>query len=476
MGHEPPAVLEAITDVLRDAMDEWRVPGAALGVSSLAAESHEFVGTTNIEHPLPITAETVFQVGSISKVFTATAIMRLCETNDLDLDEPIRRWLPELNLRDREATAGVTLRHLMEHTGGWFGDYDVDTGRGEDALRKLLPVIESARQATPLGRHYHYNNLGFALAGLVIEAATGAPFERAVEALVIQPAALGNTSFFPEQVIFKRLAAGHISDRNGTRLTEYSRPRARVANGGVLSCLADVLHFGRIHLRLGEADNGAVLLTEASARAMQVPSAVTGVDNEHRGIGWGVSTRYGLKLLEHGGSTPGFQAQLWVWPDEALVVALLTNASTGGGVIWQVHQALLTSFAGGDIPLARAAISEAEFEELRGYYMGGGVLEIGGSADAPMLATWLGSMFDPATQAIARTNTEDRFEVTDGLFSGTQFDLLRAPDGRIEFLRYSGSRLFKRVSAARHVERLEPVVELHAEFAPHLAALKKVYA
>jgi len=184
---------QGLAPTIERTMAEFRVPGVAFTVASADETHSRHFGVTHLAHPLEITDETIFQVGSISKIFTGTTVMRLVENGVLDLDVPVRRWIPDLVLADPEAASGVTLRHLLQHTGGWHGDYSADTGRGDDALERMRPLIAAAPQRTPLGSHYHYNNLGFVLAGLVIQTAAGKPFETVVRELVLAPLGLDKT-------------------------------------------------------------------------------------------------------------------------------------------------------------------------------------------------------------------------------------------------------------------------------------------
>ena len=107
---------------------------------------------TSIEHPLEVDAETLFQIGSITKTVTGTLALQLVEKGELDLDAPIRRYLPTLRLADDDVAERVTTRHLLTHTGGWYGDYFADPSRGDDALERILPELAELPQLAPLGQ------------------------------------------------------------------------------------------------------------------------------------------------------------------------------------------------------------------------------------------------------------------------------------------------------------------------------------
>src|SRR5438309_6648692 len=141
------------------AMERLQVPGVAVGVLRAGDETHEGFGVTSVEDPLPVDATTLFQIGSITKTFTATAVMRLVEQGKLDLDVPVRAYLPELRLASEEVAARVTLRHALTHVSGWPGDLFEDQGPGDDAIRLMVNQIARLPQLTGLGEVWSYNNV-----------------------------------------------------------------------------------------------------------------------------------------------------------------------------------------------------------------------------------------------------------------------------------------------------------------------------
>src|SRR5438477_11584995 len=114
-------------------MREHPVPGVAVGIIAQGEETASGFGVTNVDHPLPVDGDTLFQIGSITKTVTATALMRLVERGTVSLDAPARTYVPELRLRHAGVAAAVTLGHLLTHGGGGFGDFFHDTGVGDDA-------------------------------------------------------------------------------------------------------------------------------------------------------------------------------------------------------------------------------------------------------------------------------------------------------------------------------------------------------
>jgi CubicO group peptidase (beta-lactamase class C family) len=141
------------------------VPGAAIGIEHDGAEAVYGWGATSIENPLDVDPTMLFQIGSITKTVTGTIAMQLVAQGRLDLDAPVRRYLPELRLADDDGAARVTMRHLLTHTGGWFGDHFTDPSRVDDALEQIVAELPELPQLAPLAEIWSYCNSGFYIAG-----------------------------------------------------------------------------------------------------------------------------------------------------------------------------------------------------------------------------------------------------------------------------------------------------------------------
>jgi CubicO group peptidase (beta-lactamase class C family) len=196
-----------LLDLIAKLADEFDVPGIAAGVWHAGETSFACHGVTSIENPLPIDVHTLFQAGSIGKTYTATALLRLAETGRVELDAPVRRYVPALHLADATAAAQVTLLQLLNHTAGWEGDFFVDTGEGEDALARYVSRLDEVAQLTPPGSAFSYNNAAFCLAGRVIENVTGDSYERAIRKLLLL-ALMTNAS--PGGLVLNRIARQRV--------------------------------------------------------------------------------------------------------------------------------------------------------------------------------------------------------------------------------------------------------------------------
>src|SRR5512134_244980 len=174
------ALFDDVCATVEAKVEETETPGVAVGLLHDGVEQHAGFGVTSVESPVDVTPDTLFQIGSITKTFTGTVAMILVERGELDLDAPVRSYLPKLALADRDVAERVTTRHLLMHTAGWVGDYFADHGGGDDALARMVADLEQLPQLTPLGQVWSYNNAGFYLAGRVIEVIAGEPYERVV--------------------------------------------------------------------------------------------------------------------------------------------------------------------------------------------------------------------------------------------------------------------------------------------------------
>ena len=153
-------------------MKRLEVPGVAVGIWHKGKEFADGFGVTNLEHPLAVTADTLFQTGSISKTFTGTMLMQLVEQGKVDLDAPAKKYIKDLKLRDKNAERKVTVRQPLTHMGGWVGDYFNDFGNGDEALDRMVKDIAKLPQVQPLGTIWSYNNTGFNIAARLIEIVT----------------------------------------------------------------------------------------------------------------------------------------------------------------------------------------------------------------------------------------------------------------------------------------------------------------
>ena len=327
-----------LDEVVRHAMAEWQIPGVTVAmVHDGEVETHGY-GVISLDTNYPTHPDTLFQVGSNSKVFTATLVMRMVEAGLLDLDAPIATYLPDLTLADPTAAATITLRQLLSHTSGLEGDRFEDTGEGDDALARYVAGAGDWAQETAPGRHWSYCNSGFGIAGRIVEVVTGTGFEAAMKERVFDPLGLERSFYFAHEAIVYSAAAGHTQlpgqDAPHVALPYHIGRRAHAA-GGIIASAGDLLEFLRFHMGDGTV-NGARVLTLESIRAMQHPQ-VTITGEQSWGIGWGLRTIDEARIIEHSGGTHGNITRMLAVPEKAFGLVVLTNGNRGGHVIEAVE-------------------------------------------------------------------------------------------------------------------------------------------
>jgi CubicO group peptidase (beta-lactamase class C family) len=331
------------------------VPGATLAVRRTGAGADELVelatGVLNRATGVPVTPDSVFQIGSITKVWTTTLVMQLVDEGRLDLDAPLVEVLPDLQLGDPDVAKRVTMRHLLTHTSGIDGDVLTDTGRGDDCLERYVAALADVGQSHPLGATFSYCNSGFALAGRVVEVLTGQTWDAALRERVIGPLGLTHTSTLPEEAVLHRVAVGHVAAEPGADpdpVTSWLLPRSLGPAGLVNSTAAELTAFAALHLRDGLTADGARLLSAAAAgemRSRQVDLPAHSIGDSW-GLGWIRHDRDGGEVLGHDGGTLGQAAFLRVLPAQGLAIALLTNGGDVLGLSADLLGELLGELAG----------------------------------------------------------------------------------------------------------------------------------
>jgi CubicO group peptidase (beta-lactamase class C family) len=445
--------------LVAEEVERSRVPGFALGLLHAGEEHSAGFGVTNLQHPLSVDGDTLFQIGSITKTFTATAAMRLVEEGRLDLDAPVRNYVPQLRLRDEQVAASVTPRHLLTHTPGWIGDYFSDTGRGDDALARYVSELADVEQLTPPGALYSYCNSGFSLLGRVIEALTGETYEAALQRLVLSPLGLERSFLFPEDVMTERFAVGHAGVRESRPqvLKPWALPRSATPAGGIIASVRELLRYAR--LQLGDAATPSIL-SPASLAAMRQPLVqATGLPDSFIGLAWHI----GRSNINHSGGTLGQRAFLLVNPEHGVALATLANARAGDQVIrravrWVGAQLLKLPRPPETPPIS---VDSAVLESCAGLYTAPTRdVEVGRLGEALVLREIPKGGFPkrdsppvpgpPPAPFRCGFYAEDRLVGLDPPYTEARAEVIRDASGAVKWLRFSG-RIHSRVipSSAR---------------------------
>lgn len=352
-------------------MKRLDVPGVSIGIWHRRKEHTAGFGVTSVEHPLPITADTLFQVGSISKTFTGTMLMQLAEQKKVDLDAPVRTYIKDFKLHDEDVAKRVTIRHLLTHQGGWVGDYFNDFGNGDDALDRMVKEISKLPQVQPLGTIWSYNNAGFNIASRVIEVVTRKPYEQAAQEMLLDHLGLDMTYFYPSDILIThRFVAGHYKENKKVKVARpWAIGRAGNGVGGVVSTVRDLLKYARFHMGDGNSESGKRVLLRKGLEAMRVPQVNAG-DRGDMGITWFIRYADGVTAYAHGGATHGQQAYFFYIPDKDFALAILTNSEDGGIITAQTFGWALDIYFGIKLKTPTPVKTpRSELEEYIGRYL-----------------------------------------------------------------------------------------------------------
>lgn len=346
-----------------------KIPGAVLGITYQDESAVFATGITHVDHPLPVNKDTLFQIGSISKTFTALLGMRLIEEGLLKLDEPITGYLADTPLEELAIMQGVTLRNLFQHNAGWIGDWFPGLWHGEDAIARYAYSMIANRRLTPLGQVYSYNNAGFAIAGFIYETVTGQSFPDLMQQMLFIPMGLHRTYYRPWDVMMQRIASGHdVREGEAFALPIWSIGLSSAPKGGIISTAGDLQTYGQFWLAGGITRSGEQLISPESLKAMFELIPI-GIIPERIGLAWFGHDLYSQRIYYHGGQTVGQTARLTLVPDSDMVIACLTNSNRGGMLNEQITDWALRNIGGLDRePLPVVEMAAEALDEYAGEY------------------------------------------------------------------------------------------------------------
>lgn len=444
------------------------VPGAAVGIYHDGVEQYAFHGVTSVENPLPVDASTLFQFGSTGKTYTATAILRLVDQGRVELSAPVRRYVPELRLKDESVAERVTVLHLLNHTAGWDGDHHKDTGAGDDALARYVASMADIDQVSDLGAEVSYNNASLSLAGRLIENVTGTTYEKAIQDLLLDPIGLTGTYIFPSDIMTRRFAVGHNNSADGTVTVArpWPLPRSATPAGGLSATAADQIAWARFHLADGRLPSGEQVLADHLVRSMrtatvEMPGNALG---DAVGISWMLRRRGDVTLVQHGGTTIGQHSAFVMVPERDFAVIVLTNCGPSGEQLnTEIVDWALETYLGvvEPEPDILAATSET-LDEYAGEYDAIAysvritpnvphlTVEM---AIKPDVLAEIGDLGEPPepVQLGLLADAPDQYVATDGVMKGMRGYFTRDESGRINSVNLGGRRCDRLAATADHI-------------------------
>jgi CubicO group peptidase (beta-lactamase class C family) len=344
---------------LDEAAARHDVPGAAVAVGVGDDLAEAATGVVNRDTGVEATPDSVFQIGSVTKAWTASLVMQLVDDGLVDLDAPVRRYLPEFGVVDAAVSETVTARQLLSHTGGFDGDLFEDTGRGDDALARLLAFMRTgAAQVHPPGELFSYCNAGYCVLGALVAKLRGGTWESVLRERLIGPLGVTRMSLFAEEAILFRAAVGHLPQPDGgpQRVSPmYQMPRSNAPAGATPSAAPrELVRFGRMFLADGVAEDGTRVLPAGTFAAMREPQVTLPPLGERYAARWGLGLMLfdwdGVPVVGHDGGTIGQIACWRIVPDRGVVVAVNANGGAAGALLDDLLTEVFAEVAGVRVP------------------------------------------------------------------------------------------------------------------------------
>ena len=310
-------------------MAAQRIPGLAIGIVQGDRVAYVRGFGTADDSGREVTPQTPFIIGSVAKSITALAIMQLVEAHRVDLDAPVRRYLPWFRVGDEKASAEITVRHLLNHTSGlstktgrsFQGNGDTSGTALERTVRKLKTVGLTA----PVGSKYQYSTVNYAVLGLIVQTVAGQPYESYVQTKIFDPLQMRSSYTSEAAAQPAGLATGHNYWFGRPRTANLAYNRGLVPAGYLISSAEDMAHYVVSQLNGGSYDGTSVLspdgIAELHRPAVQTPKADTSY-----GMGWFVGPRNDIPAIHHQGETFNFHANVVLIPQSRRGVVVLMNA------------------------------------------------------------------------------------------------------------------------------------------------------
>ena len=328
-------------NMIRKLMDDYNVAGMSVAlIRDGEIVSTQGYGLRDAAAQLPMTADTVLPIGSITKTFTALALGMLVDEGKLNWDEPVKTYIPSLKLSSELLTENVTVRDLMCHRTG-VPKYDLQAiycvmEDGAEMVRSLEYLETNMAFRTGL----QYSNQMVSLAGYLVEVITGTPYQEFVRERIFRPLGMQSTDFEIESLAgYENTSKGYVF-ANGTFIEPpYMHLGAFAPSGAIVSTASDMAKYALFHLS-GGASDGRRLISEENLRQMHSPQVIgtpyfwnfEEFQSTEYGLGWFTDIYRGVKMIGHGGNTNGFSAQMTLLPAQNAAIVALSNATSSFSV------------------------------------------------------------------------------------------------------------------------------------------------
>ena len=337
---EPPQAAAAVADAIT-LLDLWldeqlvyhQIPGLAIGVvygqELIWAKGY---GMSDLDAGVPMTPSTLFRIGSVTKVFTATAILQLRDAGKLELTDPISEHLSGFSVHDPFADAPpITVWNLLTHTSGLPREAAVPywTDHVFPDRDGLLAAAATQTLLFPPGTRYHYSNLGVSLLGAIIEEVSGERYPDYIEAHILTPLGMTRSLVDPDTgTVDEQLATAYMRRQpDGSRqIMQYYETRGMAAMGSIVSSVEDMARFAALNLQAGVSTADAAVLSTATLNEMHRPQWVYPDWSGAMGLGFRIAPRDGVDTVSHGGWIGDHRTHLLLVPSSRVGVIAMVNA------------------------------------------------------------------------------------------------------------------------------------------------------
>jgi CubicO group peptidase (beta-lactamase class C family) len=302
--------------LIRTAMERHEIPGLNIMIrqDGEILEQHSY-GFANLEHSVPVKAETVFQIGSIGKQFAATAVMLLVEAGKINLEAAIGTYFSDVP----DSWSGVKVKHLLTHTASVpseFDGTDLRTDLSEDEL--LEKILTGTLEFAP-GDQFAYSNDGYKLVGILISKVSGMFYGDFLQQEIFRPLGMTTAQIIDDAAIIPNRAAGYVHGGPDLRNQDWVSPTFNsTADGAIYMTLEDFAHWDNA-LRQNK------ILSASSLEQMWTPTVLNDGSTSSYGFGWGLYDIHGLRCVGHGGEWQGFTAHFFKSLIDDLSITTLTN-------------------------------------------------------------------------------------------------------------------------------------------------------
>lgn len=320
----PESDLEAQIDALLSKVYKPDEPGAAVLVKKQGQVIfRKGYGLANMELQVPVEPDMIFRLGSITKQFTAVAILILNEQGKLSLQDEITKFLPDYPTQGKR----ITVEHLLTHTSGIKSYTDMPEWlpllRKDMTLQEIIDLFKNQPMEFAPGERWKYNNSGYILLGAIIEKASGKSYAQFLEDHIFGPLGMKHSCYDSTSRLIPRRVPGYSRGNSGFENAPYLSMTQPYAAGALLSSVDDLAVWNEALL------TRKLIKRDSLEQAFSSFKLKDGADARY-GFGWFISSYEGHRLIEHGGGIPGFTSHALIMPEDQIFVALLTNSAIQG--------------------------------------------------------------------------------------------------------------------------------------------------